>query len=360
MPSARPPRMVATERFPAYRDDETPYAAPSGDLWDLSNNEISLPPPPQVLSVLRSESERAHLYPDPRAGLLVDALAGHFPVDRGSVLVGPGSAGVLQQLLLTLCGPGDEVVHAEPCFDAYPLLIAISAARGVPVPLTATGEHDLRAMRARVGADTRVVILCSPHNPTGTSLTPSDLHDFLVGLPPGVITILDQAYVEFDGESDPRDLGLLHAHRDLVLLRSFSKAHGLAGLRVGYAIAPPALVARARKTAIPFSVTRGAERAAIASLRERDTLRQRMAYVRGQRDSLFKHLSDAGLAPLPSRGNFLWMPLGAGSERFAEASARAGVKVRAYPGQGVRVTVGNEAAHRALIAAAHDFSRAAT
>lgn len=360
MPAARPPRVVTTDRFPAYRDDETASAAPSGDLWDLSNNEISLPPLPEVLSILRSESGRAHLYPDPRAAFLVDALSGHFPVSRESILVGPGSAGVLQQLLLTLCGPGDEVIYAEPCFDAYPLLIAASAARGVPVPLTATGEHDLHAMRARVGADTRVIILCSPHNPTGTSLSPSVLSDFLVGLPPGVITILDQAYAEFDEGTDPRDLALFHAHGDMAVLRTFSKAHGLAGLRVGYAVAPPALVARARETAIPFSVTRGAERAAIASLREQDTLRQRMAYVRGQRASLFQQLSDAGLAPLASRGNFLWIPLGAGSERFAGESARVGVKVRAYPGQGVRVTVGNEAAHRLLVSAARAFSRAAT
>lgn len=358
MPSGRPPRAAATEPLPSYRDDDPSYAAFPEVLWDLSNNEISLPPLPQVQEILRRESERAHLYPDPRARFLVNALSTHFAVDRGSILVGPGSAGVLQQLLLTLCGPGDEVLYAAPGFDAYPLLIETSAARGIPVPLTAAGDHDLDAMRAEVTPDTRVVILCSPHNPTGKSLSPSVLGEFLVGLPPGVITIIDQAYVEFDEAINPRDLELLHTHGDVVLLRTFSKAYGLAGLRAGYALAPPAVAARARKTAIPFSITRGAEQTAIASLREQDALRQRTAHIREQREHLFQLLSAAGLAPLPSRGNFIWIPLGPRSAYFTEESARAGVKVREFPGQGVRVTVGSESAHRLLMSATRGFGRA--
>ncbi|SFX77054.1 aminotransferase class I/II-fold pyridoxal phosphate-dependent enzyme (plasmid) [Streptomyces atratus] len=358
MPPGLPPRAAATAPLPSYREDDASYAGSPGGLWDLSNNEISLPPLPRVREILRRESGQVHLYPDPRARFLVDALSTHFAVDRESILVGPGSAGVLQQLLLTLCGPGDDVLYATPGFDAYPLLIATSAARGIPVPLTAAGDHDLDRMRAGITANTRVVILCSPHNPTGKSLSPSELGEFLVGLPPGVITIIDQAYVEFDEAIDPQDLELLHRHADVVLLRTFSKAYGLAGLRVGYALAAPPVVARARKTAIPFSVTRGAEQTAIASLREGDALRHRTAHIREERERLFRLLSAAGHAPLPSRGNFLWIPLGPRSASFAEESARAGVKVRAFPGHGVRVTVGDENAHRLLLSVARGFGRA--
>ncbi|WP_275411753.1 histidinol-phosphate transaminase [Sphaerisporangium siamense] len=337
----------------AYRDKESSNAEGGSDItFDLSSNELVLSPLPTVLAAIEEGLPRLARYPDPTARDLTRAIAGHLCVSADEVAVGPGSAGVLQQILLALCGRGDEVVYAWPGFDAYPLLVAISGATSVHVPLTVSGGHDLDEIRTRVNARTRVVILCSPHNPTGVVIDHGELCGFLRSLPDHVVAVIDEAYVEFHRNSDPAGMPkVLREHSNAVVLRTFSKAHGLAGLRVGYAAGPREVVATVRKTAIPFGVTRFAEQAAMLSLRSEDELRERMAAVTAARDELTADLVDMGLPVLPSRANFVWLPLASAAESFARAAATAGVKVRACPGHGVRISVGDAEAHRTLLAA---------
>ncbi|WP_030751187.1 aminotransferase class I/II-fold pyridoxal phosphate-dependent enzyme [Streptomyces sp. NRRL F-5135] len=344
-------RITEIDRLPAYRQEDAAAEDEDRFVWDLSNNESALPPLPAVAEAVRQGGLHTNQYPDPTAGSLVRALSRHFGIDTRKVLVGPGSAGVLQQLLLSLCSDGDEVIHALPCFDAYPLLIAVAGARRLPVPLTELGEHDLPEILARVTPRTRVVVLCSPHNPSGSRLPDTDLREFLADLPRHVTVVLDEAYIEFDEAKEPRDLDILRRDPRVVLLRTFSKAYGLAGLRVGYALAAPDILERARKTAIPFSVTRTAELAAIVSLEQQDALAERMAHTRKLRTDLHAALDAEGLSPLPSCGNFIWIPLGSSAESFAATAQGAGIKVRVYPGQGVRISVGCESAHRHLLEA---------
>ncbi|MFJ7239310.1 histidinol-phosphate transaminase [Streptomyces olivaceus] len=337
----------------AYRSAEAP-ATGTGPAFafDLSSNELTLPPMPSVLSAIEQDLSRLARYPDPTSRALTEEVAGHLRVCADEVAVGPGSAGVLQQVLLALCGEGDEVVYAWPGFDAYPLMVAVSGATGVQTPLTVSGEHDLAELLARVSDRTRVVILCSPHNPTGTVIERGRLDGFLRSLPQGVVAVLDEAYVEFDRGGDPPGMPeILRAHGNVVVLRTFSKAYGLAGLRVGYAAGPRRIMTTVCKTALPFGVTRLAEQAAILSLRAGTELRERLSAVTSAREELSISLRELGLPVLPSRANFVWLPLTTFAESFARTAATAGIKVRACPGHGVRVSVGEPEAHRTLLRA---------
>jgi histidinol-phosphate aminotransferase len=320
--------------------------------FDLSSNELILPPLPSVLGVIEEGLPQLGRYPDPTAQALTEEIAGRLRLRADEVAVGPGSAGVLQQILLALCGAGDDVVYAWPGFDAYPLLVAICGAAGVPVPLTAAGDHDLDGICDRVGGRTRVVILCSPHNPTGTVIDRGRLRAFLHSLPDHVVAVLDEAYVEFDRGGDPPGTPeVMCEHDNTVVLRTFSKAYGLAGLRVGYAAGPRQIMATVRKTALPFGVTRIAEQAAILSLQSGAELRGRLDAVTASRQELTAGLRGLGLPVLPSRANFVWLPLASAAEAFARTAAEAGVKVRACPGHGVRISVGEAEAHQTLLTA---------
>ncbi len=337
----------------AYRGIESSNAEGSSPIaFDLSSNELFLPPLPAVLSLVEKGVSRLARYPDPTARALTGEIAGYLCVSADEVAVGPGSAGVLQQILLALCGEGDEVVYAWPGFDAYPLLVAICGATSVQMPLTASGGYDLEEIRARVSDRTKVVILCSPHNPTGAVIDHGELHRFLHSLPDHVVTVLDEAYVEFDrGGNPPGVPEVMHEHSNTVVLRSFSKAYGLAGLRVGYAAGPRQVIATVRKTALPFGVTHIAEQAAILSLHSAAELRGRLETVIASREELTAGLRDLRLPVLPSRANFVWLPLTSAAESFAHVAAMAGVKVRACPGHGVRISVGGAEAHEILLTA---------
>ncbi|MDT0264369.1 histidinol-phosphate transaminase [Jatrophihabitans lederbergiae] len=337
----------------AYRSSDAPGGGGSLELeFDLSNNELTHPPLPSVVAAIEATLSQLARYPDPTARTLTEQLAGHLSIPAENVAVGPGSAGVLQQILLALCCEGDEVVYAWPGFDAYPLLVAVCGATSLRVPLTASGEHDLDGIRLRVGPRTRVIVLCSPHNPTGTVIDTDRLQGFLRSLPEHVVTVLDEAYIEFDHCGNlPGRPAILQHHGNVVVLRTFSKAYGLAALRVGYAAGPPQVMAAVRKTALPFGVTQLAEQAAIVSLHSGAELRERMAAVAAARQQLVDGLRALQLPVLTSRANFVWVPLPSSARRFADTAASAGVKVRECPGHGVRISMGEAEAHRALLAA---------
>lgn len=323
-----------------YVEDLPDYsrATAEGIRWKASSNEAPGPASPRALRAAVDAAARAHLYPDLGGETLAEAIAGHVGLDPGRVVVGPGSLALLERLLLAYAGPGAEVVHAWRSYEAYPIVIAIAGGTSVPVPLDADHRHDVDAMIAAVTDRTRVVIVCNPNNPTGTVLAPAELERMLASLPSTVLVVIDEAYREFDADA-PDTLRLMDSHPNVALLRTFSKAYALAGLRAGYLLASAATVSAIRRVSLPFGVNRVAEAAAVAALEDRDHLRAVVHSVEESRSRLSAAL--AGRLDVPeSRSNFLWLPLGSAAQPFAQACATAGVSVRCFPGEGARVTVG--------------------
>jgi histidinol-phosphate aminotransferase len=323
-------------------------------MHDLSMNESRFAPLPSVRAVVEQGAAQLHRYPSHTAAGLVSALASHLDVPATEVLVGPGSAGLTQNLIASLGPERTEVVYAALSFEAYPLMVLNTGCRPVAVPL-AGYTHDLDAMAAAITEQTRCVLICNPNNPTGAVLRRDELAAFLDRVPASVPVIIDEAYREFVTDPDAADGLQLRAGRDNVcVLRTFSKAYGLATLRVGYAVAPQAIAQRARMTGLVFYPGGLAQAAAVASLEpeaEKQVV-ERCAEFVGIRAQLTEDLRAAGLPVADSQANFLWLPIGLDTEDFTERCQAAGVLVRAYPGLGVRVTVGADEANRQLLSVA--------
>lgn len=328
----------AVTAVPRYRP-----GASGAALVKLSSNENPFPPLPGVMEAAVEASGALNRYPDHGATALVEALAARYGVPSGHVAVGTGSVALLHQIVMCTSGPGDEVVHAWRSFEAYPIAVGLAGATAVPVPLTVSEHHDLERMAAAVTARTRLIMLCSPNNPTGVTIGRAELAAFLDGVRPDVLVVLDEAYAEFVRDPDAADgLRAYREHPNVCVLRTFSKAYGLAGLRVGYAIAPEPVADALRASAVPFGVTAMAQEAARASLAPglRAVLAERVDALVAERHRVAAALREAGRNPVEGEANFIWLRLGAGAESFAECCARHGVLVRAYPGDGVRVSVG--------------------
>ncbi|MER7279080.1 aminotransferase class I/II-fold pyridoxal phosphate-dependent enzyme [Dactylosporangium sp. NPDC000244] len=321
---------------------------------DLSMNESPFPPIPAVLDAVREAAARLQRYPDFRSAELVAALAKHLDVPDGELVLGPGSAGLIQLLIQALDPGRDEIVHPALSFEGYPLMAANLRNRSVAVPLAGL-THDLDAMAAAVTERTRCVLLCNPNNPTGAVLTHAEITAFLARVPDDVVVIIDEAYREYVTDGDYADgLALRRAHDNVCVVRTFSKAHGLAALRVGYAVVPPRIAGPARMAGVLFYPGGLAQVAALACLEPGalDECARRCAELVAVRDRLAAALAAAGLPVAPTQTNFLWLPLGAGSDAFARRCAAAGILVRAFPEVGVRVTVGDEAGNDRLLAVA--------
>ncbi|MET0862661.1 MAG: aminotransferase class I/II-fold pyridoxal phosphate-dependent enzyme, partial [Microbacterium sp.] len=258
-------------------------------------------------------------------------------------------------LLQALCEPGDEVVYAWRSFEAYPIAVAVPGAVSVQVPLAADARHDLGAMADAVTDRTKVVIVCSPNNPTGPAVTHDEFAAFLDAVPDDVLVVLDEAYAEFVTDPDAVDgmrvLGL-QGRPNVVALRTFSKAFGLAGLRVGYAIGHPRVLDAARSTSIPLSVTAQAEVAALASLAAESELLERVRVIHDRRDRLAAGLRETGWRVPDAQGNFVWLPAGAETITFATAFEEEGLIVRPFPGDGIRISIGEEDAVEKVLAIA--------
>lgn len=273
---------------------------------------------------------------------LAAALARTLGVAAESVAVADGALPLLDRLLMAYVRPGDEVVMAWRSYEAYPLSVQVAGGRSVRVPLTADGAHDLPAMAAAVGPATRVVLVCNPNNPTGTVVPWDALVAFVDALPPDVLVVLDEAYTEYDERPRPAAAALpaLVARGNVVVLRTFSKAHGLAGLRAGHLVAAPAVASAVRSVLPPFPVSTVAVAAALASLAHPDVLAERVAATRVERDRVRALLAARGLPVAASAANFVWLPLAARSGDFADLCREHGLLVRPFPGEGVRITVG--------------------
>ena len=348
-PKLRP----VVESLPTFRPGP-PVVSPSGETFLLGANESPDSPLPSVVAAMFVAATTANRYPDYTSGELVDAIAGHLGVRPGQVTVGCGSVGVIGNLLSAVAEPGGEVVYAWRSFEAYPTLTKLTGMTPAPVPLR-DERHDLAAMAAAVTDRTRAVLVCNPNNPTGTVVRRADLESFLDDLPPDVLVLLDEAYVEYvrDAES-PNGLDLLAGRPSLAVVRTFSKAHGLAGLRVGYAIADERVAAAARTTGLSFAVNRIAQAAAVASLRAGDELDARVEATVKELARVRAALMDRGWTVPESEANFVWLRLGEDTAVFAAACAAAGVAVRAFPGEGVRVSIGDPHANDEFLAAVRE------
>ena len=315
-----------------------------GDAYKLSSNENPFDPLPGVVEALQS-AITFNRYPDAAAARLRDRIAERFDVAGESVHIAAGSVSILYQLVLATSGPGDEIIFAWRSFEAYPWLAVVAGSTAVQVPLDEDGAHDLDAMAAAITDRTRAVIVCTPNNPTGPIVTQAAFEEFLTKVPGDVLVILDEAYSEFVTDRDAVDgkrvLGA-GRHDNVVVLRTFSKAFGLAGLRVGYAVGHPRILDAARSTSIPLSVTSQGEAAALASLDAEEALLERVRAIADRRDRLAAGLRDAGWRVPEAQGNFVWLAAGEHSSTFAEAFDDAGLIVRPFAGDGVRISVGEE------------------
>lgn len=351
------PRFRSTlDSIAAYRPGK-PATSADGKAYKLSSNESPYGPLPSVRRAIADAGAFAHRYPDNGAGELVPAIAQRHRVPEEHVAVGCGSVGVVQQLLEAVGEPGAEVLYAWRSFEAYPILVQLAGATAVTVPLH--GEtHDLDAMAASLTERTRLVFVCNPNNPTGTSVGRAQLTAFLDRVPADCLVILDEAYWEYVRDGDvPDGLELYRDRPNVAVLRTFSKAYGLAGLRVGYLVGHAPVAEAARKTQLPFAVNRVAQAAAVASLEAEGELLQRVATTVTERDRVRGELLAQGYAVPPSEGNFVWLRLGERTADFAAACERSGVTVRPFAGEGARVTVGDREANDVFLAAASAFAR---
>ena len=338
---------------PAYRAGRP---APAG-AHKVSSNENPYPPLPSVLAVLADAARTVNRYPDFASSGLVAALAARFDVPADHLAVGTGSVGVCQQIVQAVAGPGDDVVFAWRSFEAYPIIVQVSGATAVPVPLRPDETHDLDAMAAAVTDRTRLVLVCNPNNPTGTAVRRAALEAFLDGVPSDTLVVIDEAYREFVRDPDiPDGLDLYRDRPNVAVLRTFSKAYGLAALRVGFAVAHEPVAAALRKTAVPFGVSTLAQVAAVASLAAETELSVRVDALVSERGRVVAALADQGWPPLDAQANFVWLRLGERTDAFAAACSEAGVVVRPFPGDGVRVTIAEPEASTLFLEVAARFA----
>ncbi|MGT2462836.1 histidinol-phosphate transaminase [Sinomonas atrocyanea] len=322
-----------------------------GDIAALASNESHYRPLPAAVAAVADAVSTMNRYPDSAAVELRERLAEHLGVTAHEVAVGPGSVGVLQQIITGLCDAGDEVIFAWRSFEAYPILVELAGARPVRIPLDAAEGHDLDAMVAAVNDRTKVILLCTPNNPTGVPISHVRLEAFLQAVPSSVLVVIDEAYVEYaEAASGPESLALYRRYPNVCILRTFSKAYGLAGLRVGYAVAAPAIAEGLRRAALPFAVSALAQRAAIASLDAVEEMEVRVAAVRQERARMAGELEAQGWKLQPSQGNFLWIRADESLRaRLVDAFDSAGILVRAYQGDGVRITVADPASNNRVL-----------
>jgi len=320
--------------LPAY----TPGRTVPGAI-KIASNETVHGPLPSVRAAIEKATDNVNRYPDNGYVELKERLAKHVNFAPEHIAAGCGSVSLCQQLIQITSTVGDEVLYGWRSFEIYPLQTRTAGATPVQVPLT-DYTYDLDAMLAAVSDRTRLIFVCNPNNPTSTVVDPDALARFVEAVPSDVLIALDEAYVEYiTDDMLPDSFGLVRARSNVVVLRTFSKAYGLAGLRVGYAVGDPDIITALGKVYVPFSATSISQAAAIASLDAADELLGRTDAVIAERARVTAALREAGYAVPPSQANFVWLPLPGRAQQFASDSANSRVIVRPYGEDGVRVTV---------------------
>ena len=349
------------ERIPHYEPgtslDDAKARAETADAIKLASNESPFPPHPAVIEAITRAAAGANRYPDPEARALRRAIADHHETEPGRIAVSNGSCELLLAAALALCEPGDEILFAWPSFSIYPYMAPLCGAREIRVELDDDDVHDLDAMLDEVTAATQLLIVCNPNNPTGTHIPADRIGAFVESVPDRTTIILDEAYIEYQANDDPDvTLDLLEKQPNVVLLRTFSKIHGLAGLRVGYALCSPQFRAAVDAVRQPFSVNTLAQAAATEAIRHQDDVADRVEKNVIERVVVGEGLREMGFRTAESQANFCWVDLGdLDEEEVVESLARAGVAVRpgtplGGPGH-LRVTYGTRAENERFLEA---------
>jgi histidinol-phosphate aminotransferase len=310
------------------------------------------------MEAVAAEIAEVHRYPDFASRALIAGLAERFDVPEAHLNVGTGSVALVQQLMQITTLPGDSVVFGWRAFESYPIMTGIQGATARKIPLDSADRHDLPAMLEAIDSTTRIVYVCNPNNPTSTAVDEASLRDFVESVPPDVVVVIDEAYREFvDPGAIPDGVSFYRSHSNVAVLRTFSKAYGLAGLRIGFCIAQDEISAALRKVQLPFGVSSVAQAAAVAALDHETEMIQRVAMIREERTRIDAGLRAIGFSPAESEANFLWLRLGEKTMSFAEACEVAGLAVRPFPGEGVRITIGEPAANSRLLEIAQEWVR---
>ncbi len=349
------PRFRAVlDTMPVYRAGKAVQAL-DGRSFKLSSNESPYGPLPSVVEAIGKAALDVNRYPDPGCVRLTEAIAQRYGVPYEHVALGAGSVTVAQQIFETIGEPGAEVIYAWRSFEAYPLLADLAGVTSVRVPLV-DETHDLDAMAAAITDHTRLIFVCNPNNPTGTVTRAAELTAFLDRVPEHVLVILDEAYTEYVRDDQvPDGLTYYRERPNVAVLRTFSKAYGLAGLRVGYLIGHQAVAQAVNKVMVPFAVNHIAQAAAVASLEAEAELLARVETVVKERTRVREALLGQGWTVPPTEANFVWLRLGERTMEFAEHCAPHGVAIRPFAGEGARVSIGDPEANDAFLTAAESF-----
>ena len=351
--------------LPSYAAGKPPAPVEGLTQYKLSSNENPLGPVPEVARVL-AEFATAHRYPDPLSTALRQKLSARLGVDADDIVTGAGSLGALNQILKTFAGVNadgvqDEVIYAWRSFEAYPILVGIMGARSVQVPNLPDGSHDLDAMAAAITERTRLILVCTPNNPTGPAVTERQIRAFLAKVPAHIPVVIDEAYFEFcaastvpEGEEAPLNgLDIYRDYENVIILRTFSKAQGLAGLRVGYSISHPQITQHLRVAATPTAL---AEAAAIASIEHEDAVMERVSHLVSERERVTARLRELGYEFPSTYANFVWLPLGERTGEFVQLMAEYALSVRAFGTEGVRVSIGEVEANDRFLSLCEVFA----
>jgi histidinol-phosphate aminotransferase len=314
--------------------------------FDLSLSENPFPPLPSVLHAVTQALTEANLYPEFIPHRLPKVIGDRIGVNADQVVVGSGATGVAMQIMQALTAPGDGIVFGSPTFDGFPMMAEMIGLDTVPIPLKSDGQQDLWAMSEAVDERTKLLIVCRPHNPTGTLVSAGELEALLRVVPRRVTVILDEAYVEFLRAEDAIDTAaLINRHSNVIVLRTFSKAYGLAGMRIGYAFGGLEVIRRVHRLRLLFGVSAATAAAVTSSFAAQDELSERIERITAERDLLRARLRRNGVRVLRSHANFLYLP---GSD-IADRLAQAGIQAKRYPDGSARIAVGDPAATRAVL-----------
>lgn len=338
------PRPVVA-RLPKYAAGKPPVAVPGLTPFKLASNENPFEPLPEVRAAI-AEQVGIHRYPDTASTELCAQLAPVLGVPAADIVTGAGSLGALTQILSTFAGQNedgvqDEVIFAWRSFEAYPIVVQTAGALPVQIPLLDDGRHNLDAMAEAINENTSVILLCTPNNPTGPILTQAEVDDFIARVPKNVLIVLDEAYTEFVRDPEAvNGIKTYQQHQNVVVLRTFSKAHGLANLRIGYSVSQPEITTYLRLIATPFAVSTVAQQAAMASLTHLDKVMARVDSIVEERERVVAALRELGWNIPTTQANFVWLPLGEKATEFVELAEQRALSVRGFAGEGVRVSIG--------------------
>lgn len=340
------------DEIPTYVPGTAPAPTSTARPIKLSSNESPWPPLPSVHEAIVASVTGVNRYPDFHRSAVRDAIGARFGVAPDWVTVDNGSGSLINGIIRVTSTVGDEIVYPWPSFEGYPIAVLLSGATRRPIPLDPSFDHDLDAMLAAINDDTRVVMICNPNNPTGSFIPFADLEAFVQRVPSDVVVIIDEAYREFvTTESPDQTLGLVSTNANVVILRTFSKAYGLAGLRVGYAIAQPSLITLIDKSIEGFSVSAPAQAAAVASLTPtaQTELADRVSRLVAERESMQRALAELGIEHVPSHASFILIPMD-DPEPIAAALQQDAIAVRPLRA-GLRITIGTAEENARCLAA---------